>query len=223
MFRLQDNVPEVYVQESRDFQLFCNLYDSIFGGVKFDIDSLQYISNTKQCNGKTLELLKTKLGLFDDLELSDNDLRLVLQAFPTIIRYKGSKRALKYILYLFQRILHNTTETPIIEVVNSTEGTTSTKEPYSINITFANQDLDDKLLLTLLKYVLPTGYAVNYNITSNAISESTIKFQDEVIIKPSDIDDNIILNTAPAINDSDTDVDELTAAIGIAEISNPNN
>ena len=45
MFRLQNNVPEVYVDKSRDFQLFCRLYDSCFGGVKFSIDSMSRLTN----------------------------------------------------------------------------------------------------------------------------------------------------------------------------------
>ena len=35
MFRVENNVPDVYVQESRDFQLFCKLYDLAFQGSRF--------------------------------------------------------------------------------------------------------------------------------------------------------------------------------------------
>lgn len=40
MFRIQDNVPEVYINESRDFQLISRLYDILFSGTKYDIDSM---------------------------------------------------------------------------------------------------------------------------------------------------------------------------------------
>ncbi len=36
--KLQDKVPPVYPEGSRDFQLFCHLYDVIFNGIKNDID-----------------------------------------------------------------------------------------------------------------------------------------------------------------------------------------
>ena len=42
MFRIQDNVPEVYVEESRDFQLFSRIYDFAFQSCKLRVDSLQY-------------------------------------------------------------------------------------------------------------------------------------------------------------------------------------
>lgn len=48
--RLQNNVPEVYVKESRDFQLLCRLYDCILNGVKFDIDSMLNITDSKSCS-----------------------------------------------------------------------------------------------------------------------------------------------------------------------------
>ena len=40
MLRLENNTPSIYCQKSRDFQLFCRLYDVVNNGVKFDIDSI---------------------------------------------------------------------------------------------------------------------------------------------------------------------------------------
>ena len=50
VFRIEKNVPEIYVRESRDFQLFCRLYDCVFDGVKFDIDSMLNVLDTHSCN-----------------------------------------------------------------------------------------------------------------------------------------------------------------------------
>ena len=104
MLRLENNTPSIYCQKSRDFQLFCRLYDIAFNSTKFSIDSLQRASSTKECDAVLLELLKTKLGLFTHKESSDDELRQVLQAFPTIVRYKGSERAINLILALYSRI-----------------------------------------------------------------------------------------------------------------------
>lgn len=93
MFRLQNHVPEVYADQSRDFQLFCRLYDACFCGVKFSIDSMARVTSTQFCDSSILELLKTKLGLFSTVTVDTNELRYLLQAFPTIIRYKGSKQS----------------------------------------------------------------------------------------------------------------------------------
>ena len=33
-------MPQIYINESRDFQLISRLYDVLFSGVKYDIDSM---------------------------------------------------------------------------------------------------------------------------------------------------------------------------------------
>ena len=59
LFRLQNNVPSVYVNSSRDFQLLCRLYDAAFNNVMFDADSISDITNTDRCSARVLPLLQT--------------------------------------------------------------------------------------------------------------------------------------------------------------------
>lgn len=174
MFRLADNVPEVYVQKSRDFQLFTRLYDSVFNGVKYSTDALQLTLNTKECNQSLLELLKTKLGLFSDVTLTDHELRCVLQAFPTLIRHKGSWQGVDDILNLFQRINLNHGDRGHVNKETANE------ENYQIVLEF-NQPLNnDKLLMELLRYVLPTGYTVVYTVAETSMANTTITLKDDV-------------------------------------------
>lgn len=182
MFRLQDNVPEIYVEESRDFQLFCRLYDSVFGGVKFSIDSLQHASCTKECHNSLLELLKTKVGLFSSLSLSDEELRTVLEAFPLIMRYKGSERAIKYIINLFYRITKDPFTTYSYFIIN--EDPQFPQDHYTIQLRFSSEQRYNELLMELLRLVLPTGYNVSYEIVD--INKVTTQFdlEDELIVYP---------------------------------------
>ncbi len=60
LIRLQNMVPEVYPNNSRDFQLFCRLYDCVFNGNKFDIDSILDICDTEYIDSKLLRLLQSK-------------------------------------------------------------------------------------------------------------------------------------------------------------------
>ena len=77
IFRLQDNTPEAYTEDSRDFQLMLRLYDCVNNGVKFYIDSIPDTVNTKKCNAALLDLLKTKLGFFSSIEFQERELRSV--------------------------------------------------------------------------------------------------------------------------------------------------
>lgn len=217
MFRLQDNVPEVYVQESRDFQLFTRLYDSVFGGVKFLIDSLQYATSTKECDNSLLELLKTKLGLYTDLQISDTELRYVLEAFPLIMRYKGSYRAIKYILNLFQRIVKENNTTYTCEVIN--KDITGAYPDYTIQFRLSQNHKHDDLLRELVRLVIPTGYNVSYEVAEHRDSAGTLVLQSTLNVHSNN--KNYVLEdyiSEEEYNVSNEDANELTSAVGIATI-----
>ena len=92
MFRLQNNTPSYYVNNSRDFQLFCRLYDYINNGVKFDIDSIININDPLKINDRLLNLYGSKVGFFTNKNINTNVLRRILKAFPYLIKYKGTKK-----------------------------------------------------------------------------------------------------------------------------------
>jgi len=158
MFRVQNNVPEVYPDKSRDFQMFCRLFDVSFNSVKQSIDSLQYVTDTQACDARLLPLLKSKLGFFSNLDLSDTDIRYVLQAFPTIVRYKGSYQALVYVTNLYSRLVSSIATSEEVRIL-------SNKEEYRIEVSSEKAVAKSELLFELLKYVLPTGYVIDYFIT----------------------------------------------------------
>lgn len=150
--RLQNNVPEIYVNESRDFQLLCRLYDCIINGVKFDIDSIQHITDTSHCNSRLLDLLKTRLGFFNDKNIYSDDMRFVLEAFPYIIKYKGSKKGIIETLCLFMKI----------NGFNSESVLTIDNENYIIKIGIGAPVTNTEILDEVLKYIIPTGYTYEY-------------------------------------------------------------
>ena len=74
MFRLQNNTPSYYVNNSRDFQLFCRLYDYINNGVKFDIDSIININDPLKINDRLLNLYGSKVGFFTNKNINTNEI-----------------------------------------------------------------------------------------------------------------------------------------------------
>lgn len=174
MFRLQNNLPEVYVNNSRDFQLFCRLYDVVFNGVKFSIDSIDQATSTMNCDHSLLQLLKTKVGLFRNVEnVSEKELRYVLSAFPTIIRYKGSMLALDYILTLYTRITNASPDSWYYDV-------DKLRDEYKLVVTCSEELAKGKLLMELLQMVMPTGYIVEQEISSIEVTRDTPIVHDEL-------------------------------------------
>lgn len=166
LIRTQDNVPYVYPNESRDFQLLCRLYDTVLNGTKGDADLIQYITDTQFCNARLLQLLQTKLGFFTASDITDDELRTVLEAFPTIMKNKGSLKAIKQSLYVFLKIWHLNTDIDI-EVINKDPNT-----PYTIRVGIQSSWRDTTILDELFKYILPTGYLFEY-IFYSSVKNST--------------------------------------------------
>lgn len=150
MFRLQNNTPEAYINNSRDFQLFCRLYDTINNGVRFDINTITNILDPLQINDRMLNLLCTKMGFFTKLNIPENVLRVILDSFPYAVKYKGSIRGIKYAVSSILK-LEGTFEEPEVIMNNET---------YTIQIFTAVKIKNKKALEEYLRYIIPLGYTV---------------------------------------------------------------
>lgn len=156
LIRTQDNVPDVYVRESRDFQLLCRLYDCVVNGAKLSADEIQYLIDTKFCTARLLQLLQTKLGFFTTHDITDDELRIVLEAFPIIMKNKGSLKAIEQALYVYLKAMHLNTNINIT-VINKDPNT-----PYTIRIGIQSSWRDTTILDEIFRYILPTGYVFEY-------------------------------------------------------------
>lgn len=156
MFRVEQNVPDVYVNESRDFQLYSRLYDLVFQSARFSIDSMEQVSDTMRCNDKLLPLIATKVGFFTDLNLTNKSDRQLLSAFPYIVRYKGSLKGIELVAHLFERIMNVK-----VEVESNSD------DRNRVTLKFHDYPPNVSLLYALLNYIRPTGLFVDYAIISD--------------------------------------------------------
>lgn len=173
LIRVQDNVPECYENESRDFQLIGRLYDCVVNGVKFDIDTMLNLTDTLKCNQCVLQLLQTKLGFFSDAVLTNTELRYTLSAFPTIIKNKGSLRGIKQAVYVFLKANH-LTSSAMISITQKDD-----VNPYSIVIGINAPIMSTTLLDEIFRYILPTGYTVSYLFYTNISGDELFKLSVE--------------------------------------------
>lgn len=175
MFRVQDNVPEFYVNQSRDFQLFCRLYDLVFTGVRYSIDSMEYLTHNKQSNVEISELLQTKLGMFRSVDISDKELKYLLDAFPYIIRNKGNTLAIESVIRVFQRIT-------AVPTANFSINYTKFNEDYTITIDVSNSVKYVALIRDMLEYVVPTGYLISVTNVDISPNETAVEHKSMVEI-----------------------------------------
>lgn len=151
IFRIKDYVPEVYVAESRDFQIFTRVFDLIQNSCKYDIDSILNIIDSDTIPTEYVEHLKSKVGFYTNNVYEETQIKFVLSAFPHMVRYKGSKLGIVRCVNTFLK-LSGIRGTPEISVDN---------DNYSIKIGLDTNRIDTTLLEDMLRYIIPTGYSID--------------------------------------------------------------
>ena len=183
--RLQNNVPEVYVEQSRDFQMLCRAYDAILNGVKFDIDTIQYLSNTNRCNTRALGLLQTKVGFFTNVAIDDESLRYILKVFPFLIKNKGNLKSISQAVSVFLKI-NNLSLPTSISVDNDT---------HTVIITIKHRFSDTTVLDEILSYIIPAGYLFEYRFEEGVEGTTHIYEEDSFgEVFSSDINTSVVRN-----------------------------
>ena len=160
LFRLQNNVPSVYVEESRDFQLFCRLYDCIFNNVIYDTKTILSILDPKYINDRLLRLYATKVGFFTDKNIDNTVYRYILSAFPTALKNKGTKLGIEQAVAAILKA-ENSNELPIVEIIkaqNNSDGVYDDDNSYYINILTPIEIYNKVALEEFLKYIIPAGF-----------------------------------------------------------------
>lgn len=158
MINFQDMTPDIYCDESRDFQLLCKIGDFTFNEVKYEADTITHILDTRQIKGSILPLLQTKLGFFSSSDMTDDELRMVLRVFPELIKLKGSDLALKYLLNACLKLYNISASFKIERVGQDTKIGSINLDKYSILVGINKVISISNIVQELIKYIMPPGY-----------------------------------------------------------------
>lgn len=146
MIKTQNLVPDVYYNESRDFQLFGRAYDITFNYLKTNID---LITNRK--DSKLLELLLRTVGFQTKRQYNYNDLYILSQNFIDIMRNKGTTEGIDKAI---KTILHAENIKSKYEIYMEEE------DGFKVITLYIDADLNSSevaLLEEILDYILPIG------------------------------------------------------------------
>lgn len=183
VIRLQDETPEVYTEQSRDFQLLCRLYDCVINSTKFDVDSIKKISDTSKIRTNLLPLLQTKIGFFSNAKTDDYTLRMLLEAFPSIIKKKGSLKAINEAITVYLKILGLRIPIAITKTEGATQLYNITIPEHTIviglNTAFRNTA---EVFKDLLSYVMPAGFGYYFYFFSSIEDITNFIYRDPVAV-----------------------------------------
>lgn len=196
MIKLQDLTPEVYYNQSRDFQFIGRLYDIILNYIKTNTINLYNLPVGKNMDEQLLNLLALSLGFKTTKYYNSKQLLAICSVLPTILKQKGSIQAL-------------------VTAVNALLSAEGIKQPLDYTlipkqeiILYIAQELEDLNLLTdLLDYLLPAGigcrlikeHQVVNKIETTVVVKSDVtvyKTEEEVLstVTSKDVDTSVVKN-----------------------------
>lgn len=153
MMKLEKMTPSVYCEESRDFQLFCRLYNIVFNGVKYDIDSMINLLDVYKCKESMLDYMATRVGYYPRLKsIDERAMRIIIDSFPYLLRNKGSKKGIETAIFIWLQIINSNRDYRIDLFTDNLIKVKIEGKPRSL-----------KLLQEIMRYVIPTGWGVQYN------------------------------------------------------------
>ena len=173
MIRLQDLVPNVYYEKSRDFQFIGRLFDIVLNSVKTNSDTLYNLPSGKNKDERLLNLLAFTLGFQPRHHYNSKQLEAICSVLPLVIKNKGSLNA---IIIATNAILHAEGLTQSLSY--------SITPRESITLYLPTQLSDLTLLSDLMNYILPAALYCNFvkEISKATNVETKISVKSEVII-----------------------------------------
>ena len=175
MIKSQNLVPNIYYNESRDFQLFGRIYDIIFNYAKTNIDLMENFPINNYTDSKLIELLARTLGFNNKLSYRNDDLNAICNVFITLMRNKGSLKSIESLVNTILNVSNINKKSKV------TLDETTSYPLVVINIPDVISNPEIKLLEDVLDYILPIGVCYNIKTTTLVDSDKGILFVNDVV------------------------------------------
>lgn len=162
--QLEHNVPEIYAEKSRDFQLLCRIISIVLNAAAERSSGIIDNIDVDTVEESLLYPLVRKLGFTSGSYFPPKVLKNIAENFPHIIRNKGTLRAIREAVY---SVISAEQDVRYLELSYNSQ-----QHELSILTSASDRYLD--YVTALLEFVMPTGIVWNYvpNITV------TINYQD---------------------------------------------
>lgn len=183
MIKLQELTPQIYYNQSRDFQFIGRLYDLVLNYVKTNADNLYNLPIADNSDEQTLNLLATTLGFKIRRNYNSEQLEAVCAILPKIIKYKGSLRA---VILATQAILR---ASGIKQGLSYETVENNTKVILYVSSYLTNLNL----LYDVIDYVLPAGmsFEIIQQLSLMTEATTTIGFSSDVKVNTNIIREKI--------------------------------
>jgi hypothetical protein len=149
MISIKNQIPDIYYDASRDFQILGHLYEVALNYVKTNADMLYLLPNGIEEDTRATELLATTLGFKLRRNYDKAQLAALVSIFPQLLKMKGTLKAVN----LAGDALVKASGVPGMFASEINDHVLTIKIPIELS--------DITLFIDLLPYILPFGLRVN--------------------------------------------------------------
>ncbi len=150
--QLEHNTPEIYPEESRDFQLLCRILNIFLNALIEKSSKLPYDTSIDTLDEYLLFVMARRLGFTTHKYFPASILKNLCENFPYLIRHKGTKDAIQKAAYT---VLSANQDVVYLDVsVNMNN--------LKINILSNASDMDLEYLDEVLTFLVPAGVIWEY-------------------------------------------------------------
>lgn len=149
MISIKNQVPSIYYDASRDFQVLGHLYEVVLNYVKTNADMLYLLPSGITEDTRVIELLATTLGFKLRRNYDKAQLAALVSIFPQLLKIKGTLRAV------------NLAGDALVKASGVPGMFASEIKDHVLTIRIPIELSDITLFLDLLPYILPFGLRVS--------------------------------------------------------------
>ena len=183
-FQLENNVPNIYTEVSRDFQLFCKIFNIYLGANLNRAYTVPYILDVDKCDESLLYALADMQGFVTDKYIPPNVLRNICTVFPFCIKRKGTKEAIEVMsqaVLSTDRLVYRVSVDLVREEIDEKR---NSKAVYKIYIQCNTTQIRYiPYLKEALRFIIPAGwdvyfklkFPIEYNLYTPLIINAPIK------------------------------------------------
>lgn len=172
MINIKNQIPSIYYDASRDFQVLGHLYEVVLNYIKTNADMLYQLPNGIDTDTRTTELLAMTLGFKLRRNYDKAQLAALVSIFPKLLKIKGTIGAVN----LAGNALVKASGVP-------GEFTSEINNQKILTIKIPIELSDITLLLDLLPYILPFGIRVSVIRTTVTKRKVSLPISTAVIAK----------------------------------------
>lgn len=170
MIKSRELLPYIYTKDSRDFQLFEHMLDGAIAPSLLATEQMANFPLSSKSDRRFLELYASTIGFEISHTYHTETLYSFLSVFKTLVRNKGTKKAITTAVNTLLSSQHNIKDKQIVIDKNN----------FNIVVYLPNDVYDSSILDDVFDYILPTGFT--YTIYTNGlinVSDQTTSIEHE--------------------------------------------